>query len=530
MSQLSKTEQVIKQMIQYKIDILALSEVRWTGMGEKRIDKEHTIIYSGNDATRDQEVALLLTNVPAQAMISWTPVSSRIITARFLGFHAKLSIVACYAPTNEASTEDKQSFYNELVGVFKDIPRHDVLCLLGDLNAKIGNDYTFCPEVLGKHGIGERNDNGELLIDFALLHDLVIGGKAEDTSSNDDTNIFVSVHPMLFMENEVDFTDVSPGISADSQHDAEYLKLESNIDGDKGLPGILLCDNDDTKEGCDLPSQPGLATIWLKQEVDLNCQNEMQSQIYVFTESDVIKQEVLNSGKRLFECDMCKKWFTTSASLSRHQRTHTGEKPFGCNICKKTYYRKADLSIHQRTHTGEKPFECGICKKRFTSSNGLSNHQRTHTEEKPFECNICEKTFRRKADLLIHHRAHTGEKPFECDICKKCFAQSASLSDHQRTHTGEKPFECYICKKCYTSSSSLSNHQRTHTRAQLFECDIWEDRRRRCHVDYVPDMGHERAQKRCRTKSTTRQTGELEHTFEETIWRYLHWRRIGFEE
>ncbi|KAK2702519.1 hypothetical protein QYM36_018871 [Artemia franciscana] len=130
-------------MIQYKIDILALSEVQWTGMGEKRIDKEHFIIYSGNDATRDQGVTLPLSNAPAQAMISWFPVSSRIITARFLGSHAKLSIVECYAPTNEASTEDKQNFYNELVGVLKDIPRHDVLCLLGDLNAKIGNDYTF---------------------------------------------------------------------------------------------------------------------------------------------------------------------------------------------------------------------------------------------------------------------------------------------------------------------------------------------------------------------------------------------------
>ncbi|KAK2722988.1 hypothetical protein QYM36_003251 [Artemia franciscana] len=76
----------------------ALSEVRWTGMGEKRIDKERTIIYSGNGATRDQGVALLLTNVPAQAMISWTPVSSRIITARFLGSHAELSIVECCMP------------------------------------------------------------------------------------------------------------------------------------------------------------------------------------------------------------------------------------------------------------------------------------------------------------------------------------------------------------------------------------------------------------------------------------------------
>ena len=76
--------------------------------------------------------------------------------------------------------------------------------------------------------------------------------EAEDTSSNDDTNIFVSVHPMLFMENEVDFTDVSPGISADSQHDAEYLKLESNIDGDKGMHPMfdfILCFNMSKREG-----------------------------------------------------------------------------------------------------------------------------------------------------------------------------------------------------------------------------------------------------------------------------------------
>ena len=91
-------------------------------------------------------MALLLKNFPAKAMISWTPISSQIMTARFLGSHAKLSHVACYASTNEACTEDKNSFYNELVGDFKDIPRHDVLCLLGDLNAKVGNDYNICPE------------------------------------------------------------------------------------------------------------------------------------------------------------------------------------------------------------------------------------------------------------------------------------------------------------------------------------------------------------------------------------------------
>ena len=93
-------------MIQYKIDILALSEVRWMSMGQKQIDKDYNIKYSGNNASRDQGVALLLTCVSVKAILSWTPASSRIITAGLLGCHAKLSVVACYAPTNETSTED----------------------------------------------------------------------------------------------------------------------------------------------------------------------------------------------------------------------------------------------------------------------------------------------------------------------------------------------------------------------------------------------------------------------------------------
>ena len=55
-------------------------------------------------------------------------------------------------------------------------PRHDLLMVIGDLNAKVGSERNGREEAIGTEGIGETNENGERFIDFCLNHSLVIGG------------------------------------------------------------------------------------------------------------------------------------------------------------------------------------------------------------------------------------------------------------------------------------------------------------------------------------------------------------------
>nr|KAG5686358.1 hypothetical protein BaRGS_026819 [Batillaria attramentaria] len=108
--------------------------------------------------------------------MEWEPVSDRIIPARFESRFQKVSIIMCYAPTNNADEEEKDLFYAQLQSVINKVPKRDMLILMGDLNAKVGSDNTNREREIGKHGVGDMNENGEHLADFCAFNELTIGG------------------------------------------------------------------------------------------------------------------------------------------------------------------------------------------------------------------------------------------------------------------------------------------------------------------------------------------------------------------
>ena len=127
-------------------------------------------------ANHTHGVALLMTPEATQALLSWEPVSPRILTARFNSKGRRVTIIQCYAPTNVADIEDKVHFYEQVQSVMDRVPARDMKILMGDLNAKVGTDNTNRDLIMGKHSTGEQNENGELLAEFCTFNDLVIGG------------------------------------------------------------------------------------------------------------------------------------------------------------------------------------------------------------------------------------------------------------------------------------------------------------------------------------------------------------------
>ena len=93
------------------------------------------------------------------------PVSDRIMMMRLpLSKDNFATIISMYATTMTNPYENKEEFYNQLASVLSGIPHTDKLLLIGYFSTRIGRENNKWPLVMGKHGIGKCNSNGELLL------------------------------------------------------------------------------------------------------------------------------------------------------------------------------------------------------------------------------------------------------------------------------------------------------------------------------------------------------------------------------
>jgi len=83
---------------------------------------------------------MLLSKEAAKSMLSWEPVSDRIITVRLRTRYTCATIIQVYTPTEASLDNDKLSSLLQSVSFSDDIPSYDLKILMGDLNAQIGQE------------------------------------------------------------------------------------------------------------------------------------------------------------------------------------------------------------------------------------------------------------------------------------------------------------------------------------------------------------------------------------------------------
>ena len=211
MFQAGKAATIAKEMARYNLSVLGLAETRWTQSGEVKLASGQSIIYSGHEeegAIHTEGVAIMMTKDTRKALTAWKPISSFLITATFNtnNRRVKAHIIQGYAPTNDADDEVKARFYDSLNHLLGSIRAKDLIMLIGDFNAKIGGQNEGYEAVMGKHGVGTMNENGELLAETCASKNLVIGGSVFPHKTIHKTTW---VSPDHVTENQIDHICIS---------------------------------------------------------------------------------------------------------------------------------------------------------------------------------------------------------------------------------------------------------------------------------------------------------------------------------
>ena len=98
--------------------------------------------------------------------------NDRMISVHFQGKPFNIVVIHDYAPSSNAEEAEVELFYEDLQDLLELTPKKDVLFIIGDWNAKVGNQET--PGVTGKFGLRVWNEAGQRLIEFCQENTLVI--------------------------------------------------------------------------------------------------------------------------------------------------------------------------------------------------------------------------------------------------------------------------------------------------------------------------------------------------------------------
>ena len=158
-----KLEVVKQEMARVNVDILGISKLKWTGMGEFNSD-DHYIYYCGQESLRRNGVAIIVNKRVWNAIPGCNLKNDRMISVHFQGKPFNITVIQAYVPTSNTEKAKVERYYEDLQDLLELTPKKDVLFIIGDWNAKVGSQETL--GVKGKFGLGIWNEAGQRLIEF----------------------------------------------------------------------------------------------------------------------------------------------------------------------------------------------------------------------------------------------------------------------------------------------------------------------------------------------------------------------------
>ena len=135
---------VVKQeMTRVNVNILGISELKQTGMGEFNSDY-HYVYYCGQESLRRNGIAIMVNKRVQNGILGCNLKNDRIISVCFQWKLFNIMVMQAYALTSNTEEAVVEWFYEDLQDLLELTPKKDVLFIIGDWNAKVGSQNTWC--------------------------------------------------------------------------------------------------------------------------------------------------------------------------------------------------------------------------------------------------------------------------------------------------------------------------------------------------------------------------------------------------
>ena len=117
-----KLEVVKQEMARVNVDILGISKLKWTGMGEFNSD-DHFISYCGQESLRRNGIAIIVNKRVRNAVLGCSLKNDRMISVRFQDKPFNIMVIQVYALTSNTEEAEIEQFYEDVQHLLELTPK-----------------------------------------------------------------------------------------------------------------------------------------------------------------------------------------------------------------------------------------------------------------------------------------------------------------------------------------------------------------------------------------------------------------------
>ena len=167
--------EVCEELRKRKVDVCCLQDVRWRGEGARFIDvkgKTHKLWWCGID-DKTGGVGILVKEL-CENMVEVRRRCDRVMAIGLVFGEEVVRVICAYAPQRGKSDSEKGRFYEEMAREWSMANANEMVLGLGYFNDHVGKCAEGFEGIHGKYGIGKRNVEGRMLLDFCVQKNLCV--------------------------------------------------------------------------------------------------------------------------------------------------------------------------------------------------------------------------------------------------------------------------------------------------------------------------------------------------------------------